>query len=266
MSAKLNLNDIKSIIDSNGTINTGLILGSGLSKALPMKIFKEFNYKEIEGFNIPLVTGHTGKLKIGSVAGKSIAVLSGRTHYYENGKADTMRNPISLLKKLGIKNLIITNAAGSLRPNIPTGSIMIINDHINFSGVNPLIGEKSDERFLNLTSAYDKEINNKIIESGNENNLDIKEGIYAWFSGPTFETPAEINAIRCLGADVVGMSTVPEVILSRFFKIRVAGISVITNMASGLSEEKISHEQTKEIAKLSEKKLSNILISLLRKI
>ena len=177
-----------------------------------------------------------------------------------------MRTPIKILKDLGVEKLVLTNAAGSLRSNIPTGSIMIIKDHINFSGVNPLIGENSEERFVNLTSAYDKDINNMILESGNENNIKIKEGVYAWFSGPSFETPAEIKAIQYLGADVVGMSTVPEVILARYFKIKVAGISVITNMAAGLSNENISHEQTKEIAKLSEKKLSNIIISLLRKI
>ena len=119
---------------------------------------------------------------------------------------------------------------------------------------------------MNLTVAYDKDISEMIIKAGNEQNINIKRGIYAWFSGPSFETPAEIKAIRSLGADVVGMSTVPEVILSRFFKIKVAGISVVTNMAAGLSNETISHEQTKEIAKLSERKLSKIIISLLRKL
>ena len=177
-----------------------------------------------------------------------------------------MRKPIQFLKHLGVKKLILTNAAGSLRENIPTGSIMVIKDHINFSGLNPLIGENSDQRFVNLTLAYDKEINKLILESGIENNIRIIEGIYAWFSGPSFETPAEINAVKYLGADVVGMSTVPEVILSRFFDIKVSGISVITNMAAGLSNENISHKQTKEIAKLNEKKLRDILISLLRKL
>ena len=195
-----------------------------------------------------------------------VAVLSGRTHFYENGKADTMRNPIKLLKDLGVKKLVLTNASGSLRNNIPTGSLMVIEDHINFSGLNPLIGENSEERFVNLTVAYDKDISEMILKAGNEQNINIKRGIYAWFSGPSFETPAEIKAIRSLGADVVGMSTVPEVILSRFCKIKVAGISVVTNMAAGLSNETISHEQTKEIAKLSERKLSKIIISLLRKL
>ena len=265
MSKKLKIKDIKKIIGNNA-VEIGFILGSGLSDTIPLENKKVFDYNDIDRFNLPSVTGHPGKLLIGTTQNKLIAILSGRTHFYENGKADTMRNPIKLLKDLGVKKLILTNAAGSLRKDIPTGSIMIIEDHINFSGLNPLIGENSDNRFVNLTSAYDKNINKMILQSGNKNNIDIKNGIYAWFSGPSFETPAEINAIKYLGADVVGMSTVPEVILSRYFKIRVAGISVITNMAAGLSKEKISHSQTKEIAKLSERKLSEILISLLRKI
>ena len=265
MSAKLKVKDIKKNFGIN-VVKVGFILGSGLSNAIPLKDKITIDYNDIDGFNIPSVTGHSGKLVIGTIKKKSFAILSGRTHFYENGKADTMRTPIKILKDLGVEKLVLTNAAGSLRSNIPTGSIMIIKDHINFSGVNPLIGENSEERFVNLTSAYDKDINNMILESGNENNIKIKEGVYAWFSGPSFETPAEIKAIQYLGADVVGMSTVPEVILARYFKIKVAGISVITNMAAGLSNENISHEQTKEIAKLSEKKLSNIIISLLRKI
>ncbi len=262
---KIKINDIQKIIGKK-KIDIGLVLGSGLGKVIPIKKKIEFEYNEIEGFNLPSVTGHSGKLLLGNIHNRLVAVLSGRTHFYENGKADTMRNPIKLLKDLGVKKLIVTNASGSLRKNIPTGSIMVIEDHINFSGLNPLIGENSEDRFVNLTVAYDKNINELILEAGNEQNINIKRGIYAWFSGPSFETPAEIKAIKSLGADVVGMSTVPEVIISRFFKIKVAGISVITNMAAGLSKETISHEQTKEIAKLSEKKLSKIIISLLRKL
>ena len=265
MTKKLKISDILKIT-RNKKIEIGLILGSGLGQAIPLKEKFEFDYSDLDGFCLPSVTGHTGKLLIGTTQKQSIAILSGRTHFYENGKPDTMRNPIQFLKHLGVKKLILTNAAGSLRENIPTGSIMVIKDHINFSGLNPLIGENSDKRFVNLTLAYDKEINKLILESGIENNIRITEGIYAWFSGPSFETPAEINAVKYLGADVVGMSTVPEVILSRFFDIKVSGISVITNMAAGLSNENISHKQTKEIAKLNEKKLRDILISLLRKL
>ena len=142
---------------------------------------------------------------------------------------------------------------------------MVINDHINFSGLNPLIGEKSEERFLNLTKAYDNNMVKAIFTAAKENDLKINQGVYAWFSGPSFETPAEIQALRILGADAVGMSTVPEVILGNFFGLKVAAISVITNMAAGLSQETISHEQTKRIANSCEKKLEKLLISLLRK-
>ena len=265
MIKKIKITDIQKIIGKK-KIEIGLVLGSGLGKAIPLKKKLEFEYNEIKGFNLPSVTGHSGKLLIGTIHNRMVAVLSGRTHFYENGKANTMRNPIKLLKDLGVEKLVLTNASGSLRKNIPTGSLMVIEDHINFSGLNPLIGENSEDRFVNLTVAYDKDISEMIVKAGNEQNINIKRGIYAWFSGPSFETPAEIKAIRSLGADVVGMSTVPEVILSRFFKIKVAGISVVTNMAAGLSNETISHEQTKEIAKLSERKLSKIIISLLRKL
>ena len=263
MSKSLNSEDIKRLI-GNIPIKTGFILGSGLSNALPLTELNEFHYKDLEGFNTTSVTGHHGKLMIGSISGKKVAVLSGRTHYYENGNSDTMRIPIHFLSKLGISNIILTNAAGSLRQDMPTGSLMVIKDHINFSGLNPLIGEKSEDRFLNLSNVYEKDIREKLFIAANQNAFEIHEGVYAWFSGPSFETPAEIKALKILGADAVGMSTVPEVILAKFFSLKVAAISVITNMAAGLSNEEISHAQTKRIAKVCEKKLQKLLISLLR--
>ena len=256
----------KDVIKMIGThpIQFGLVLGSGLGNSLPLQKFKAFEYNDLVGFSEPSVTGHQGKLIIGSINKTRVAVLSGRTHFYESGKSDTMRGPIKFLAELGISRLLLTNAAGSLQDNIPTGSFMVIKDHINFSGLNPLIGEKSEARFLNLTSAYDKPIIEKILKAGKENNIAIKKGVYAWFSGPSFETPSEIQALRILGADAVGMSTVPEVILANFYGLRVAAVSVITNMAAGLSNERISHKQTKHIANLSRKKLEKLLISLLR--
>ncbi len=263
MKRKLNSKDISQLI-GNTPVRVGLVLGSGLGRILPLKEVSEFDYEELADFDETSVTGHQGKLMIGSINETRVAILSGRTHYYENGKSDTMRGPIEFLTKLGISHLVLTNAAGSLRQNIPTGSLMVIKDHINFSGINPLIGEKSEERFLNLTKAYDNNMMKAIFTAAKENDLKINQGVYAWFSGPSFETPAEIKALSILGADAVGMSTVPETILGNFFSLKVAAISVITNMAAGLSKEKISHDQTKHIAKSCEKKLQKLLISLLR--
>ncbi|MDG2355356.1 MAG: purine-nucleoside phosphorylase [Paracoccaceae bacterium] len=263
MKRKLNSKDISQLI-GNAPVRVGLVLGSGLGGILPLKEVSEFDYEELADFDETSVTGHQGKLMIGSINETKVAILSGRTHYYENGKSDTMREPIEFLTKLGISHLFLTNAAGSLKQNIPTGSLMVIKDHINFSGLNPLIGEKSEERFVNLTKAYNNGMIEAIFTAAKENNLKISQGVYAWFSGPSFETPAEIKALNMLGADAVGMSTVPETILANFFGLKVAAISIITNMAAGLSEEKISHDQTKHIAKSCEKKLQKLLISLLR--
>ena len=263
MVAKLNEKDVKQLIGQT-PIEVGIVLGSGLGNVLPLDKVKEFGYEELTGFNETSVTSHQGKLMIGSIHETKVAVLSGRTHFYENGKPDTMRGPIEFLAKLGISHLFLTNAAGSLKQKISTGSLMVIKDHINFSGLNPLIGEKSEDRFLNLTKAYDKGMIEALFTAAKQNDLKISEGVYAWFSGPSFETPAEIQALSILGADAVGMSTVPEVILGNFFGLKVAAISVITNMAAGLSEETISHDQTKRVASLCEKKLQKLLISLLR--
>ena len=263
MKKKMDWKTIRQLIGQK-PIRVGLILGSGLGNVLPLEKVKQFDYSNLAGFNETSVTGHQGKLIIGSINETKVAILSGRTHFYENGKANTMRGPIEFLTKLGISRLFITNAAGSLRKDIPTGSLMVIKDHINFSGLNPLIGEKSEQRFVNLTKTYDIKMREELLAAAKQNSIKISQGVYAWVSGPSFETPAEIKALSMLGADAVGMSTVPEAILGKFFGLEVTAISVITNMASGLSKEKISHDQTKHIAKLCEKKLRKLLISLLR--
>ncbi len=196
---------------------------------------------------------------VGDLAGSRVAVLGGRAHYYESGNAAVMRGPIELLRDLGAGRLILTNAAGSFRPDIPPGDLMLISDHINFSGLNPLIGEPTDARFVNMTDAYDPAMRAALREAAGEEHVALPEGVYAWYSGPSFETPAEIRAIRTLGADAVGMSTVPEVILARFFGFRVAAISTITNMAAGLSDEAISHDHTKAMAPRGAEKLERVL-------
>ena len=205
------------------------------------------------------VSGHNPRLVVGRLEGARVAVLGGRAHYYERGDAGVMRAPLEALKALGAERLLLTNAAGSFRPDIPPGELMLIADHINFSGQNPLIGEPTDARFVNMTDAYDPEMRRGLAAAAAAEGLALPEGVYAWYSGPSFETPAEIRALKLLGADAVGMSTVPEVILARFLGLRVAAMSIMTNMAAGLSAEVLSHEHTKAMAPLGAAKLERVL-------
>ena len=240
-------------------IGVGLILGSGLGHLAETVEGVAIPYSELPGFPHAGVSGHNPKLVIGDLAGTRVAVLGGRAHYYESGDAAVMRGPIELLRALGAERLILTNAAGSFRPDIPPGDLMLLSDHINFSGLNPLIGEQTDARFVNMTDAYDPAMRAALRAAAEAEGVALPEGVYAWYSGPSFETPAEIRAIRTLGADAVGMSTVPEVILARFFGLKVAAVSTITNMAAGLSDEAISHEHTKAMAPRGAEKLERVL-------
>jgi purine-nucleoside phosphorylase len=223
----------------------GLILGSGLGHLAGAVKGVSIPYDDLPGFPHAGVSGHNPQLVIGDLEGTRVAVFGGRSHYYESGNAAAMRLPLEVLRALGASALIVTNAAGSLRADIRPGDLMLLSDHINFSGLNPLIGEPTDARFVPMAAKAE--------------GLPLPEGVYAWYSGPSFETPAEIRAIRILGGDAVGMSTVPEVILARFLGLKVAAISTITNMAAGLSDEKISHEHTKAMAPLGAQKLERIL-------
>lgn len=240
-------------------VEIGLVLGSGLGHLADTVDGIAIPYDQLEGFPQAHVSGHNPKLVIGQMEGTRVAVFGGRSHYYENGRADAMRLPLELLKALGADRLILTNAAGSMRLDIPPGELMLISDHINFSGLNPLIGEASDARFVPMGGAYDADIQEQFAKIAKEEGITLTPGIYAWYSGPSFETPAEIRAIRTLGADAVGMSTVPEVILARFLGLRVAAFSTITNMAQGLSDEAISHEHTKAMAPLGAEKLEKLV-------
>lgn len=240
-------------------IAAGLILGSGLGHLAGAVEGVAVPYADLPGFPGAGVSGHNPNLVIGRLENTRVAVFGGRAHYYENGKADAMRLPLEVLKALGADRLVVTNAAGSMRADIPPGDLMLIADHINFSGLNPLIGEPTDARFVPMKDAYDPDMRARLRSIAGELGIALEEGVYAWYSGPSFETPAEITAIRSLGADAVGMSTVPEVILARFLGLRVAGISTITNMAAGLSDEAISHEHTKAMAPVGAQKLERIL-------
>ncbi|MTH34892.1 purine-nucleoside phosphorylase [Paracoccus limosus] len=241
-----------------------LILGSGLGHLAAAVEGVAIPYSELPGFPHAGVSGHVPQLVIGQLEARRVAVLGGRAHYYESGRADAMRPALEVLQALGCHRLILTNAAGSLRPEMPPGSLMLLSDHINFAGTNPLIGEPTDARFVPMTAAHDPMIRAGLRAAAKAEGVDLPEGVYCWFSGPSFETPAEIRAARVLGADAVGMSTVPEVILARFLGLDCAAISVITNMGAGLSNESISHEHTKAMAPLGAAKLERVLRRFLR--
>ncbi|WP_394691261.1 purine-nucleoside phosphorylase [Hoeflea sp.] len=241
-----------------------MILGSGLGSLVetvsdPVRI----PYSDLPGFPVSGVSGHAGELVAGLIGKTPVMMLSGRAHYYEHARADAMRAPLEALQGIGVTSLILTNAAGSLREDMPPGSVMRITDHINFSGSNPLFGEPSDRRFVGLTNAYDAEFGARMKAAADATGTPLHEGVYMWFSGPSFETPAEIRMARIVGADAVGMSTVPEVILARFLGMKVAAASVITNYAAGMTGGELSHQETKDMAPIGGKRLAAILTNAL---
>ncbi|MGA0613542.1 purine-nucleoside phosphorylase [Paracoccus sp. KR1-242] len=241
-----------------------LILGSGLGHLAATVEGVAIPYSDLPGFPHAGVSGHVPQLVVGTLEGRRVAVLGGRAHYYESGRADVMRLPLEVLKDLGCENLVLTNAAGSLRDDMPPGTLMLLSDHIAFAGTNPLIGEPTDARFVPLGDAHHAGLRAALKAAATAEGVDLPEGVYCWFSGPSFETPAEIRAARVLGADAVGMSTVPEIILGRFLGLNCTAVSVITNMGAGLSDESISHEHTKAMAPLGAAKLEKVLRRFLR--
>jgi len=227
-----------------------VVLGTGLdSFAEEVEPVADIPYAELPGFPQPTVRGHAGQLRLGRIGALPVAVLRGRTHYYEFGQADGMRLPIETLAALGCETVVLTNAAGSLRMDMPPGALMGITDHINFTGVNPLFGETGNSRFVDMVDAYDPVLLQRLVAAAKALGIVCHTGVYIWFCGPSFETPAEIRAARTLGADAVGMSTVPETILARHAGMRVAGLSLMTNYAAGMTADKLGHEQTMAVAR-----------------
>jgi purine-nucleoside phosphorylase len=244
-------------------IDVGLVLGSGLG-AIADHIANPtvFSYDDLPGFTRPMVGGHAAELVLGTIGTARIAVFKGRVHHYESGSVSSMRVPIETLALLGASTVVLTNAAGSTRPEIKPGSLVVIRDHINLTGQNPLVGETDDARFVDLTAAYDPILRERFAKAAAETGRRISEGVYMWRSGPSFETPAEVNALRMLGADLVGMSTVPEVIIARRLGLRVLAVSMVTNFAAGLNDGPISHEQTMRAAAASIVPLTRVLVKL----
>ncbi|WP_279480051.1 purine-nucleoside phosphorylase [Aureimonas sp. SK2] len=237
-----------------------LVLGSGLGALVgAVADPKRIPYAALPGMPVSAVSGHAGEVVIGHLAGVEVVILSGRIHYYESGDPAAMRPALEALKAVGIEILMLTNAAGSVNPGIQPGEVMLIEDHIAFSGRNPLIGEPSDARFVGMTTAYDEALRRAMLNGAAKAGEALHRGVYLWFSGPSFETPAEIRMAKVLGADAVGMSTVPETILARFLGLRVVAASVITNMGAGITGNELSHAETKEVAPLGGARLARIL-------
>lgn len=203
-----------------------------------------FRYADLPGFAPAGVAGHVGELWLGRVGPAEVAVLAGRRHAYEGGEADGMKTALAALHALGCGALVQTNAAGSLRADMPPGSLMLAADHLNLPQRSPLVGESGDARFVAMADAYDPGLRALAHRAAADAGVTLHEGVYAWALGPQFETPAEIRMLRTLGADAVGMSTVPETIAARWLGLRVLAISLITNFAAGLSHERLSHAHT----------------------
>ncbi len=241
-------------------ISAALVLGSGLSAiadTLEDKVI--IPYSELKDFPGAGVSGHGRDLVLGIMGGKRIAILTGREHYYEHGNPAAMRPALETMAELGAETLLLTNSAGSLDQRYQPGDLMLISDHINYNGLNPLIGEPTDRRFVNMVDCYNPDYRAKAKTAAERLGIALGEGVYFWYSGPSFETPAEIQMAIRLGANAVGMSTVPEAILGRFYGLKVWACSSITNMGAGLSSENISHEHTKTMAVQGAAKLQKLI-------
>jgi purine-nucleoside phosphorylase len=222
-----------------------VVLGSGLGGlADGLQGATAIPYAELPGFPQPAVAGHAGRLILGERRGLPVALLQGRGHFYESGRADAMRIAVDSLARLGCPALLLTCAAGGLRPEVGPGSIVMLTDHINFNSPSPLVGEQGAGRFVDMSEAYDPGLRGQLRQAAAGAGIPLPEGVYAWFGGPQFETPAEIRAARTLGADLVGMSVVPETILARYFGLKVAALAVITNLGAGMTAGALDHRQT----------------------
>ncbi len=235
------------VMHSCGPADIAVILGSGLG-GYEEEILDpvEIDYDEIPGFPLSTVPGHAGRFIVGTIAEKRVLVMSGRFHSYEGYSMDKVTLPVRVMSLLGVHTLIVTNAAGAVNESYRPGDLVVLNDFINLSGKNPLRGKNLDRfgpRFPDMSEAFDRELQNIALMEAKAMNLPVKQGVYCFMNGPSYETPAEIRMTRALGADLVGMSTVPETIVARHCGMRVLGISSVTNMAAGVLKQPINHEE-----------------------
>lgn len=265
---KVTANFIKERIQASPEI--GIILGTGLGGLVnEIEILDSIPYTEIPNFPVSTVDGHAGRLIYGKLGDKEVLAMQGRFHYYEGYDMKEVTFPVRVMKFVGVKNLFVSNASGGLNPDWHVGEIVLLTDHINFFPEHPLRGKNLAElgpRFPDMSKPYSQRLRNKAKLIALQNNIDVKEGVYVGVSGPTFETPAEYKMFRILGGDIVGMSTVPEVIVARHMDMRVFGISIVTD--SGVPGEivEISHEEVQEVAMKAEPKMTLIMKDLIQSI
>jgi len=248
----------------------GIILGTGLGGLVKeMKVLATIPYEFIPNFPVSTVDGHQGQLIFGTMSGKNIIAMQGRFHYYEGYSMQELAFPINVMKFLGIKILILSNASGGVNPDYEVGDLMIIEDHINLMKNNPLIGKNEEElgtRFPDMSHAYDPELINLAFEIADEHKIKLQKGVYAAVSGPTFETPAEYKYIRIIGADAVGMSTVPEVISARHMGLRCFAFSVISDLGVAGKIVKVTHQDVIQAAMNAEPKMTKIIKEMISRI
>ncbi|HUU03951.1 MAG TPA: purine-nucleoside phosphorylase [Myxococcota bacterium] len=244
----------------------GLILGSGLGfLADRVDGAVAVGYGELPGFPVSTVEGHASRLVLGQLSGRRVAVMQGRFHFYEGYTMERIALGVRLLGRLGAKIIVVTNAAGAIRDDLRPGDLMLISDHINLMGTNPLIGPNPDHlgpRFPDMSDAYNSELRKQARQVALAEGVELKEGVYAAFSGPSYETPAEIRMLAKVGADAVGMSTIPEVIAAVHQGLRVVGISCISNLAAGISKKPLSHDEVKETAHKARDKFTRLLMAI----
>ena len=246
----------------------GITLGSGLG-GLTEKIDKacEISYKDIEGFPVSTVSGHEGKFIFGTLSGKRVVVMSGRVHFYEGYRMEEVVTPVRIMGLLGAKTVLLTNAAGGINLDFKPGDLMMITDHISLFVQNPLLGQNAVElgpRFPDMSTVYDRTLQEKIRQAAAATGFDIKEGVYVQLTGPSYETPAEIRMLRKIGADAAGMSTVVEAIAANHMGLRVAGISCITNMAAGILDQPLNHEEVKATADMVKEKFEELVMEFIK--
>ena len=248
----------------------GMVLGSGLGGfAEALDDATSISYDEIPHFPVSSVSGHAGKLVVGCTGGRQVVIMQGRVHYYEGYSMKEVTFPVRVLARLGIKTLILTNAAGTVNEGFTPGDVMLIKDHLNLTGDNPLMGHNDDRlgvRFPDMSEIYDGKIAQTMHRVAKETEFSLCEGVYAGLSGPSYETPAEIRMLRVLGADAVGMSTVAEAIAARHGGMSVSGLSVITNYAAGMSSTPLDHQEVKDTGEMVKERLSSFLRALIGKL
>ncbi len=249
-----------------GKPEVAVVLGSGLSDLVRLNNERTAAFADIPGFPVPSVVGHRGEVAVGEIQGRTVLVQRGRVHLYEGRSIAEVVYPIRVYAMMGVRTVVLTNASGGIAHGLEAGDIVLIRDHINMLGDNPLRGPNIDElgpRFPDMTYAYDPELRKKAREVAHELGLVVKEGVYLATLGPSYETPAEIRAFRALGADLVGMSTVPEAIAARHAGLKVLGISLVTNLAAGVLPTPLSHEEVLETSRRRAADLGRFLTALL---